>query len=268
MKFNLLVKIGLFCVGLSLAFLCLSGCFSASTPTLVVTASPNSGHPSFDLTIVAACSEKGGTYSLVVNGVIIDEATEGIFVTTINSWPWKGKIAWTDEAGVCLETPIVVALENESPIPHGLWTQPNTHLDRELILVDLRYLEHGCLNGTALTYTGFEDPEGDKLEYRVEVEDVATGLFESVFCGPNRRIVGRSGFTENPIFYWFVNYRGGDALYPYVVWSPMGCNPNPSPPPMPGEATVEKRIHVYIREVECGTITHWAYLILAASPGC
>lgn len=269
MKFKLLAKVSLLCISLLLALLCLSGCFSISEPMLALAISPNSGHPPFDITIAAACSLGGGLYTLVVDENSVAQSENGAFVTTIATWPWRGKVVWTNEDGVLLEKAIAIALENEAPIPHGLWTQPNTYFDNSLILVDLRHLPHGCLNGAVLTYTGFEDPENDRLKYRVEVEDMATGVFESVFYGPDRTLMGRTGFVDDPIFYWFVNYVGGDAFYQYFVWSPLECEliPNPTPTPILEGATVEKRIHIYVQE-EWGTVTHWAYPILTAAPGC
>jgi len=259
---EILIKMALFGLGIVLALICLYGCavFEA-VPTLSIVVSPNAVHPPCDLTITAFCSQEGGRFTLAVEGEDPIESIEGVFAATIDVWPWKAIVIWTDGIAVA-EAVVGVILENETVVPHGLWTTPNNYDDLGLTLIDLRYLEHGCLNGTPVSYTGFEDPDGDSLKYRVEVED--RGVFESVFYGDDRTLMGRTGFVDNPIFYWFVNYIGEIPIYQYGVWSPLGCQPAPSPG---GEETREKRIHIYVLEVECNAVTHWAYDILTADPG-
>jgi len=269
---EVLIKMALFGLGIVLALICLHGCtvFEA-VPTLSVVASPSAVHPPCDITITAVCSQEGGTFTLSTEGedlvvynkdnFVVDAAGHVVFVATVDGWPYKAAVTWTDGT-IVVEAAVRVALENEVVVPHGLWTEPNNHPDRGLVLIDLRYLEHGCLNGTPVSYTGFEDPDGDSLKYRVEVED--RGVFESVFYGDDRTLMGRTGFVDNPIFYWFVNYIGEIPIYQYGVWSPLGCQPAPSPG---GEETREKRIHIYVLEVECNAVTHWAYDILTADPG-
>jgi hypothetical protein len=262
---RLITKHSLFSAGLLLVLLCLHGCMQ-SIPILTITTNPTSIHPPGNVTITAVCSQEGGTYTLAVEGEDPVESTEGVFVATVDGWLWFAIITWTDGDSVA-ETAVRVALENETVVPHGLWTEPNNYPDQGLVLIDLRYLEHGCLNGMPVSYTGFEDPDGDTLWYRVLVEDMKTGEWESVFYGPDRTLMGDE-YVSGPIFYWFVNHTGEGVIYQYGVWSPLGCVPTPSLSPGGGSATREKRVHIYILEVECGVVTHWAYDIVTAQPGC
>jgi len=260
--------------GLLLA--CLYGCYAPPAVVLVVEVSPDSGRPPFEVTVTVTDMGEG-TYTYEISGQEAVESTEAVFTTLVDRYPWKVRVTWTDGAGGFSEATATVGLENEIPVAHGLWTVPNNYSDRGLILIDLRYLEHGCRNGTALSYTGFEDPdytaggysmENDAFTYHVEVEDVATGQRESIFYGPDRTLM-RDEYVSGSIFYWFVNWSvvwDRDPPYPYPVWSPMVC-PCPTPDPEPGAAaTIEKRIYVSVREF--GATRRWVYTVFAAAPGC
>lgn len=245
------------------------------TPTLTIAVSPNSGHPPFNVMIAAAYPQKGGVYTLNVEGEDPVESTEGVFTTTVDGWPWNAKVVWSDETGGFSEAPVVVKLENETPVAHGLYTVPGTYDYHQLVLIDLRYMQKGCIgSGEPEFYTGIEDPdftgdgyslENDGFTYNVKIIDVASGRREAVFYGPNRTLMGDE-YVECPIFYWFVGYSGAAPIIPYQVWSPMGCNPTPVPGPEPGQGTVEKKIHVYVKEF--GTARHWVYTLFATASGC
>lgn len=260
------IKLFLVMCGVLLALLCLYGCMQPS-PVLTVTANPTSIHPPGDIAITAVCSQEGGMFTLTMEGEDPVESADGTFTGTISGWPWKATVTWTDGTAVA-ETAVRITLENETVVPHGLWSESNTYADRGLTEIDLRYIPRGCTgSGETVFYTGFEDPDGDSLKYRVEVEDMTGGVFESVFYGDDRTLMGQTGFVDNPIFYWFVNCVGEEPIYQYEVWSPLDCQPTPTPS-LDGEATREKRIHIYVLEVECNIVTHWAYTIFAFASGC
>ena len=254
-----------------IAWIGLNGCtlMPPSGSDFKVTLSPSSGHPPFT-TKIQATDMGGGTYTYKATGKDIVQTIEHTLGMVVSTWPWSCTVTWTDGKGTVLEETVRVNLENEIPVAHSLWTIPRNYEDRALILIDLRYLEHGCEGGAALSYSGFEDPEGDTLWYRVLVEDTQTGEWEGVFYGPYRTLMGDE-FVSGTIFYWFVNYTGEEPIIPYEVWSPLPllcCVPTPSPFPGGGITTREKRIHIYVLEVECSSITHWVYDILTAEPRC
>ena len=262
-----IVKFGWFSIGLLIALMCVSSCMKP-LPILTVTTDPSSIHPPDEVIIEAVCSQDGGTFTLSVEREAPVESAEGVFTAAVDDWPWKATATWTDGDSVA-EATVRVTLENETVVAHGLWSEPNTYPDRELTEFDMRYISRGCTgSGEPVFYTGFEDPDGDSLMYHVEIEDVETGIFESVFYGPDRILMGDE-YVSGSIFYWFVNHAGEDVLFPYTMWSPMECKPIPTPTPSPGgDATREKRVHVYVLEVECNAVTHWVYPIFAVEPGC
>lgn len=263
-----------------LLLLSLAGCTLfqeiGPAPVLTATANPDSGHPPFKTTITAVCSEEDGIYILAATEEDSMESNTGVFTVVIEDWPWKGVVTWTDGEGTVLEATVPLGLENKIPVAHSLWTVPRNYEDRALILIDLRYLEHGCVASTGKPefVSGFEDPdytgdgysmENDGFTYHVEIEDMATGEFESVFYGPDRTLMGDE-YVDTLIFYWFVNHTGEEPLYQYGVWSPLGCPYNPSPSPGEDEATAGKRVHIYVRE--WSEIRHWFYDITASEPRC
>lgn len=258
------IKCGFFGIGLLLAVLCLSGCGIGPTinpATLTIAVSPDSGHPPFDISIAAACSESGGTYTLSVNGVTI-ELPDGRFSGTIYTWPWTATVIWTGE-GKTVEGKVEVTLENAKPVAHSLWFLSTDFSDREIVPIDLRYTQHGCSGrGGELLKTGIEDPdytangpsqENDNFLYRVEVIDAVTGVRESIFYGPDRTVLFPGDYVSTTAFTWIVNYFAYTAPFPFSTEG--------------GVSLTEKRekyIHVYVRE--WGIDYHWVYSVFASPP--
>lgn len=268
----------IFCLGIAAILLYfLSGCtsFNQDSEVLTVIADPNSGHPPFETTIKAVCSKEGGQYTWDETGQWQGTgSTYNSHNTIVTTWPWHCTVTWTDGSGGFAEATVGVSLENKIPVAHSLWTVPGYYQDGALILIDLRYLPHGCEEGSPLSYSGFEDPdytqdgysiENDGFTYHVEIEDMATGEFESVFYGPDRTLMGNE-FVDIPIFYWFVNWTGDEPIVPYYVWSPMECLPDPSLSLEEDEGTVGKRLHVWV--MEWGETRRWIYDVAVSGPGC
>lgn len=293
-----LLRIGVFGAGVLLALLCLNSCslFSPSAPselpTLSVSAEPSSGHPPFTVDIEAQSSAKGGTYTLEVTGSPALQSTDGAFSVVVDTAPWAAQVKWTDGGSVYLSAAVPVTVENARPVGHDLWAVPNTFKDGDLVLMDMRYLAHGCDKpGTPLTYTGFEDPdytgsgystENDGFTYNVRVQDVATGDWETVWTGPLREEVGTDSFA-GPIFYWCVSRTDPLPPFPYTPWSPSGsslapmsvgdellapevCCPTPVEPDPSAPGTIEK--HIEITVCEFGTCYRFVYSILAREEVC
>jgi hypothetical protein len=215
--------------------------------------SPEAGHPPYEATITAE-GRDGGSYLWTVGDSTYTTEENGITVT-IDAWPLLIECVWTDGNQTARAT-IGAGLKNEAPVAYHLYTVPDEYLHGQRVLIDLRYLEHGCLNGEPLLYTGIKDPEGDKLVYRVEVEDVASGRHESVYTA-NRELVPE--WTEDPRFYWFVGWTSGDPPYPFAP----RCELDPWEEPGPAGEIV-KRVHVYAKEVAWSQAYHWVYTLQAS----
>ena len=247
---------------LAVLSMALGGCSLISNPpTLSVAVDPPAGHPPFDITITATCSEDGGVYVLEEDGKDPVESTEGVFKSRVTTWPYIARVVWRKGEKTVSE-PVKVSLVNRRPVAHGLWTSEPYHY-HALIRFDLRYLERGCESTTGKPdfYTGIEDPDytadgyspdNDGFEYRIEVKDVDTGKYESVFYGPDRELLRPGQYISSPIFYWFVGWDGNEPLMPYRVWSPQ-CGP-------PAQE-MTKEVHVYVKEF--GSAYHWVYTITA-----
>lgn len=236
-------KMAWFCIGLLMAVF-LTSC--AMYEDFVVQIDPPKGHPPFEVQVTATKYDDG-VYVFEAGGQVI-ETEENKAVFTVDDWPWSVKVEWTD-GGVVKSVTERVGLENQIPIAYDLYTVPDQYLFGQKVLIDLRYLEHGCNNGEPLLYTGIKDPDGDELMYRVEVEDVATGKYESVYT-PDRKLL--TDWTYSPKLYWFVGWHGTD---PPIPFSPR-CQLDPWEEPDPAGDTV-KKIHVYVKE--WGQARHWVY---------
>ena len=274
---KIIIKLSLFSMGILLALLCVNSCMTPVPPALTIAVSPDSGHPPFQVIIAAACSEEGGTYTLFVEGENPVGSIEGAFSATVDDWPWKAVITWSDETGAFSEVPVVVSLENATPIAHQLFTVPNVYAFRSVTLIDLRYRPVGCVAlGEPDFYVGIEDPdytgdgfsmENDGFEYNVEIIDVASGTKESVFYGPNRTLMMPGEYVVNPMFNWIVGYSGYVAPFPFATpsaVSSLGCGiENPALTPA---ATSAKQIRVSVKE--WGSIRRWEYMVFAGAAGC
>lgn len=75
--------------------------------------------------------------------------------------------------------PLPVPSENRTPIAYAPFSVSSFLIDGQRIDYDLRYLEHGCANGTAQMVTGAWDPDGDALEYLVECSYAVYAVIQS-----------------------------------------------------------------------------------------
>ena len=230
----------------------LGGCTLFQGPTLVVKTDPQAGHPPFAIAINAACSETGGTYTLTEPGKSPVESSSGLFATVVTTYPYKGTITWTDGKQTISE-PVRIGLINKSPVAHDLFLSPDSLQKGEKITIDLRYLAHGCHNGTPIRYTGIEDPDytqdgyspqNDHFKYYVEVFD-DQGNQETVFK-PDGMALSKNEYIRSPIFTWFVGWQKKEAPYPFS-------------PQCVGSSSWPKYIHVFVEE--WGDRYHWVYTV-------
>ena len=273
MKRLILVGFAIACI---VAFLMiLHGCAPPIVPDQFrVTISPEAGHPPFEATITA--TERTGKYIYQPTGQEAVESTENTFSVTVDTWPWKCPVTWIDGDSVATAT-AQPRLVNERPVAHDLWLSSTNPGYGEVILADLRYLQHGCLNGMPLSYSGISDADyngdeysadNDGFTYNVKVQDVATGNWESVYSGPDRTLVGDS-FTTNPIFYWSVGLGNLLPPYPYLPWSPLSikdCLLDPGTPPVTDTPTIEKRVEVTVKEF--GDYHRYVYSVMTFHNTC
>lgn len=264
------IKLTMLCLGIGMALLALNGCgLVPQEQTLLITVSPPSGHPPFDISIAAACSQSGGKYSLIIGGQDPIESN-GSFTATVDAWPWKARVVWSDGDTV-IEEPVIVTLQNERPVAHNLSIFPGSPITGQGEWIDLRYLEQGCGNGMPARISGFEDPdytadgysiENDGFTYHIEIYDKETGKQETVYK-PDRTVLGPDEYTVYPYFKWFVDWSYWEPPYPF---SPMSCVPTPTPIVPIGDATREKRIEVTVKE--WGSEYRWVYTVLTAEGSC
>ena len=242
----------------------LYGCsVGGDSPLLTVAISPPSGHPPFTMVINAACSVSDGTYTLDVPGHTPVLSTDGSFTAMVNTAPWRATLSWTD-GNTVVNKPIVARIENKRPVAHDLSFTPAPLFIGQGEIIDLRYREAGCKNGTALRYFGIEDPdytvngysaENDHFTYHVDVYDDITGARETVFK-QDRTFLDADEFTASPKFKWFVGWSG---LIPPFQFSPMVCGPDPIQQPISGgsDQVIAKRIEVTVKEF--GNTYRWVY---------
>ena len=268
-----LIKPALFGTGVLLILITLSGCFSQSAATLVVTATPSGGHPPFITMIKAVASKEGGTYTLMEDGQQPVTSSDGAFAVNVTTWPYKGSIVWENGTTV-VESAVKLTLINKGPFAHDLALFPGAPEKGQGEIIDLRYLEQGCHNGTPMSYSGIEDPDytasgysmqNDKFAYHVEVYDKNTGKQETIYK-MDRSVLGRDEYTTSPYFKWFVGWSGTKPPFPFPPQSLLSeCDPIPIPP-VPIEHGHDKVVNVYVKEF--GNTYHWVYTIATIGASC
>lgn len=241
---HIAIRLGLISLGLLLALAAIHGCSLApNNPTLMVTVSPDKGHPPFDIAIAAVCSESGGTFTFEPPHGEAIESNTGSFKATVNDYPYNGTISWTDGERT-VSQPIRVGLVNKEPVAHNLLIAPEPiqYLQEEGI--DLSYRGTGCQNGNPTEYYGIEDPDyttngyspkNDNFQYRVEIHDKDTGKQETVY-DHNGDPLPAGEFRSDPHFTWF---PGWTKIYPPFPLQPMSIEP---------EHSSTKVIRIIVRE--------------------
>ena len=266
------IRLGLVGLGLLLALVAIHGCTLApNNPTLMVTVSPDKGHPPFNIAIAAACSESGGTFTFTPPDGEPVESNTGSFKATVNDYPYNGTINWTDGERTVSRS-ITVGLVNKKPIAHNLSITPHgsaqysgkemetvRYLEKEII--DLGYHKTGCPNGDpsqSLQYYGIEDPDytqngysakNDHFQYRVEIHDEDTGKQETVFDSTGDPLPAGE-FRSDPRFTWF---PGWTKTYPPFPLQSMSAGLEEDPPGT-------KIIHIIVREWGAGY--SWEYKVV------
>jgi len=126
---------------------------------------------------------------------------------------------------------------------------------REITPIDLRLRLHGCdSTGLPLWKTGAFDPDGDLLEYWIQItgpNNVGALVKYSVFDVDGNRIDGRwlpvdyfdmipcNGFDanseleQNALVYTFLGHTGDEPYHDIRVFGPLTCDPPGEDPPDP-----------------------------------
>jgi len=267
-----LVRLALFGAGFLIALLAVQSCMAPVAP-FVATCNPTAIHPPGTVTITAT-GRTGGTYFYQPTGQDVTPSTQNTFVATVDRWPWSVTVTWRDGDNVATATARLI-LANERPVAHDLWVWPEGLSTGSLARFDLRYLQHGCDNGTAESYSGFKDPdynangysmENDSFSYHIDVYDAA-GNHETVYK-PDRTVLGADEFTASPYFVWFVGWKAAIPPFPFAPQSvtDLDCDPTPPPPDPPPTQTESKRVEVTVKE--WGNQYRFVYIVTTAVTGC
>ena len=254
MKHKILIRLILIVLGVFMALAAIHGCtLGPSSPTLSVTISPKAGHPPFRITIAAACSATGGTYTFKPPDGDAIESTTGQFTAIVGTYPYHGTVTWTDGKRTVSQS-ISVGLVNRDPVAHDLALTPTPLQYLQLELIDLSYREAGCHNGLPVRYFGIEDPDytaegysdkNDHFLYRIEVHDEETGDLETVYDTDGNPLPAGE-FRRDPRFRWF---PGWSKIYPPFPLNIMCGAPSLSPGPTqtPGHTAI-KVVRVIVKE--------------------
>ncbi len=118
---------------------------------------------------------------------------------------------------------------NKSPIVYEPFsTSAFDWMDK--IVLDARYQEHGCHNGTPIMKTGVYDPDGDTIvayEWHIVGPDKNGNIVEySVFDSERNNIADKK--TPDGVIVFFPGWTQNTPPYPFMA--PMSSTQPPSPP--------------------------------------
>ena len=217
----------LFAIGMML--LALFGCnIGKVSPFLIITATPNGGHPPFSPVITAVCSAEGGAYTLTEEGKQPILSTDGVFTVTVDSWPYKATVTWTDGHRVARAT-VHVELIDQPPVIRRPWITGTYGVPFWRTLIDLRYDGGRFHDGPCIT-----DPDGDawkvtSITVQCEnKEEPDTLFYPSIYGIKEFHVDGSSGCNTVDIYpaaVWYPGYTAGiddDTGLPFSISSQDG----------------------------------------------
>lgn len=229
---------------LLLLLLFLSGCTAwwQPSPPLTITATPTTGHPR-DGGLVVTFSVSGGTGSYALIPGDGSDSIEFTGPTVQHVYSTMGHYTATIRSGRATKQ-VEINVVNRAPVVYPAFTAQGFDWMNKVVL-DARYLEHGCKNGAPVFITGAYDPDGDKI---VAYEWNITGpnghgdtITYTVFDPQRNNITGQK--TNNPIVVCFLGWDKPTPPYPFAP--PMCVVPDPSDPPIKTLGTITFSLKVY-----------------------
>lgn len=172
--------------GWFLIFLVLTGC-TLFEPDVQqdfrVKVYPKSGHPPFEVTIVATPMD-GGTYTFELPDETTIEQSDNELTATVDRDPWEVTVRWSSGTGIRHQKAVTVEIDNQPPTVRRPKLAPSPDWffrPRERTLMDFNY-DPGSMYGPP---SGISDPDGDAwhiVEIKVLCETKC--MYDSIFCPP------------------------------------------------------------------------------------
>jgi len=228
---------------LLLVLLSLTGC-AALRPLLVVTADRSSGHPGSEGMIVTF-SLRGGNGRYLFDPGDGSTPIEVTGDTVRHTYSMVGHYRAVVSSGGASKS-VGIDVLNSDPIVYGPFTVEPYDWMAKMVL-DGRYLTHGCLNGAPVSATGARDPDGDEIvAYKWEIsgpDGQGNIIAYSIFDSQGNDITGKK--TDNAIVVCFLGWEKHFPPYPFV--SPMCQTPAPPLPKPETLGTVTVTLRAYDR---------------------
>lgn len=204
----------------------LFGCnISKVSPILTITTNPPSGHPPFSITITAACSVEGGTYTLTEEGKQPVSSNDGVFNANVIGWPYKATVTWTKGDSV-VEATVGVKLADQPPVIRRPWIAGTYGIPFWRTLIDLRYSGEDHMHyGPCIT-----DPEGDAWEVTAIIvqcdnkDEPDTLFYPSIYGIKEFHVDSGSGCDTKDIYPVAIWYPGYTAEIDSVTGLPFSIS--------------------------------------------